>query len=106
MLAWWFKIENSFQTVEKFRRRFLIYTHGAVALHVAVTTNRASTCPRFSNAAFKEKKIDNLPNVIYGIFMLGQTHRPANDDLFLVRENGSSLQNLFSFNPGFFNQFI
>ena len=54
-------------------------THGAVALHIAVTAYRACACTGASKMTAKQKKVDDLLDVRHRVLVLRETHRPAAD---------------------------
>ena len=74
--------ENLPEPVEEDRVGPLRDAHRAVALHVAVTANGARPRTGLSDTSTQQEKVDDLLDVRDRIAVLGQPHRPANNDPF------------------------
>src|SRR3984893_9930268 len=76
------------ESIEKLIAHFLPDTHGAITLHIAMSTYRtwAGTGP--SDVAAQQQKIDHLLDRGHRVFVLGQSHGPTTD-------NGASIQRNF-----------
>lgn len=80
VVAWHFEAEAPFQCVEQRRRRPLVDAHGAVTLNVAVAADRAETGARAAQVAAQELQVDDFLDDRHRMVVLGDAHRPADDD--------------------------
>ena len=68
------------QRVEEGGLRPLPDAHRAVALHVAVPAHRAGTRARPADVAAQQQEVDDLADRGHRVVVLGEPHRPADDD--------------------------
>src|SRR5437870_5015352 len=85
--AWWFEIEFRTEAFKKLFARLFPDAHGAITLHVAMTTDRTKSRARFANLAAQKHQVDDLLNVADRVLVLRQTHRPAKDYALRLDEN-------------------
>ena len=66
--------------------------HGPVALHIAVTPDRTSSCPQFTYASLEQQQVHNFLDGIYSVLVLCESHGPASNDLFSMLQRLYGLQ--------------
>ena len=74
------KPNSSLQRVEEGRGRAFEDAHGAVALDVAVAAHRADPGAGAADVAAQQQEVDDLADGGDRVLVLGQAHRPADDD--------------------------
>lgn len=74
--------------------------HGAVALHVAVAADRAETGARAAQVAAQELQVDDFLDDRHRMMVLGDAHRPADDDPVRPPVHPSSLFDFRQAQPG------
>ena len=68
------------EPVEEARRAPSPDAHGAVALHVGVAAHRAQPGAGLADVAAQQQQVDDLLDRRDRVLVLGQAHRPADDD--------------------------
>src|SRR6266404_1469782 len=73
------KTEFCAQSIKKIRAWLFPDTHRAIALHVAMTTDRTQTRAGLSHLSAQQHQVDDLLDIGDRILMLSQAHGPAKD---------------------------
>ena len=100
------EMKFGFELIQKFIARPFPNTHRAVALHVAMTANRAHPGAGLTDGAAQEQQVDDLLNRGDGIMALGQSHRPADDDAVGGYKQVGGFANLIARDTAVFDDFI
>jgi hypothetical protein len=101
-----FEVEHVSQTIQKFWRGIFRDPHSAIALHIAMSANRAGPRSLFADVATQQKEIDDFLHIAHGVFMLGHAHGPSTDDGVGLHRNICGLLNLWAVNATPFDNFI
>ncbi len=88
------------QRVQEVVRHLLPDAHGAVALHVAVAAHRTRTRAGPAEIAAQQKEVDDLPDGGHSVLVLGDAHRPADDDPFAAQHVVTDRLDLRAGQPG------
>src|SRR5258706_15482348 len=82
------------QPIEKIRAGLFPDAHGAIALHVAVTTDGTQARARLSHLSTEQHQVDDLLNVGDGVLVLSQAHGPAEDHALGFHEDARGIFDL------------
>ena len=92
--------EARLEGVEQRRGRLLEDAHRAVALHVGVAAHRAGPGARLADGAAQQQGVDELLDRGDGLAVLGQPHRPADDDPLPAGDPAVQLVDRLAIEPG------
>src|SRR3546814_10784344 len=85
--AWRTESEYLLQAIQLLIRRFLINEHRPVSLHIAMSPDRANTSPGLTNTSFKHQQIQDLPDHIYPIGLLGRSEEHTSELQSILRNS-------------------
>lgn len=91
--------ELPLQGVQEILRHALPDAHGAVALYVAVAAHRAHARSRLPDVPAQHQEVDDLADGGHAVLVLGQAHRPADDDAPAPQHPLVHLLDLFAGQP-------
>ena len=77
------KFEDLFQVIHEPFRHFFKDAHGAISLHITMSTHRAETSALTPHRCQQEMDVHHFLNGCDGVLVLRETHRPAGDQLAL-----------------------
>src|SRR6185312_17307824 len=85
------KGEPCFQRIQEFLFWFFPDAHRPIALDIAMTAHGTGPGAGFADTAFEKQEIGDLFDRVNRIGMLRKAHRPTNDDLLFVFQDGRGL---------------
>lgn len=88
------------QGVEEGVGHLLPDAHGAVALHIAVSAHGAGSGARPAQIAAQHEEVDELADGGHRVLVLGDAHRPADDDAFGAQHLVADLLDLLAGEAG------
>jgi len=84
-----FELENFVEFVVEGGRHFFENAHGAIALDIAVSPDRAEACAFATDGSDEEVEVADFLNGGDGVLVLGESHGPADDEPFFAAQHGA-----------------
>ena len=78
------------QAVQELPLRAMVDPAGAVALHVAVAADRARPGSLAPDVAAEQQQVDDLPDRVDAVLMLGEAQAPGDDHLPGIDDESAS----------------